>query len=101
MTLLNNAIKLSNLGGVIKVRAFMVKNTIRIAVQDYGDGMNKKHFEAMINSEKRDTCNQWGFDLGLKISRDQCRSLGGDLLCTNTKDKGTLMRMQVSYLTHS
>jgi signal transduction histidine kinase/ActR/RegA family two-component response regulator len=92
--LLGNAIKFTQTGGVT-LRAVREPDGrgVRLEVQDTGVGIAPQDlsriFEAFHQGEGTYRRRFGGTGLGLTISRDLCRAMGGDLSCTSELNKGS------------
>ena len=92
LNLVGNAVKFSNDGGHIVVSADVGDGAVRIRVKDDGIGIPEDRlelifdpFEQVDHSHKR---QQQGVGLGLAISRDLARGMGGDLTVRSDLGKG-------------
>jgi signal transduction histidine kinase len=83
LNLLGNAIKFSERGGMITVRCVPDVETLAIIVEDTGCGIPSDRlaviFEPFVQLDSRLTRQREGVGLGLAISRDLARGMGGDL----------------------
>lgn len=82
--LIANAVKFTETGGVsVRVRADMNGQRLVIAVQDSGPGIGREAqariFEPFVQADASVTRQHGGSGLGLSISRQLCRAMGGDL----------------------
>ncbi|GGA50587.1 hypothetical protein CYANOKiyG1_70090 [Okeania sp. KiyG1] len=104
INLLNNAIKFTEVGGVI-LRASTVdrpKNShikqISFAVEDTGAGIAPeeldKLFEAFVQTETGKQAQE-GTGLGLPISRKFVQLMGGDIQVTSEVGKGTIFSFEI------
>jgi signal transduction histidine kinase/CheY-like chemotaxis protein/HPt (histidine-containing phosphotransfer) domain-containing protein len=94
--LISNAIKFTAAGQVTLTAALLADGNVprlRIAVRDSGIGMNpevlSRLFEPFSQADGSTTRNYGGTGLGLCISRELARLLGGDLSVTSTPDVGS------------
>jgi signal transduction histidine kinase len=92
LNLLSNAIRHSPPGSTITVSAERCDARVEIAVADDGPGIPETHHEAIFEpfvqvgrSLKNPT---EGVGLGLAISRDLARGMGGDLTVRSSAGKG-------------
>ena len=93
VNLLTNAVKFTPTGGTIRVRAERRDVTIAIHVSDTGPGIEPAEAERIFEpfvQVKRDVSlgSQQGVGLGLAISRDLARAMGGDLTLTSRPGEG-------------
>jgi signal transduction histidine kinase len=83
LNLLSNAAKFTPAGGAIDVRASVRDNMVRINVHDTGVGIPADKldaiFEPFVQVDRSLTTNVEGAGLGLAISRDLARAMGGEL----------------------
>jgi len=83
LNLLTNAIKFTDAGGEIGVSCEAHDTTILISVRDTGIGIQAEKlatvFEPFVQVDARFTRTREGVGLGLAISRDLARGMGGDL----------------------
>jgi PAS domain S-box-containing protein len=93
LNLLTNAIKFTNAGGVIRISCHRMKDRIGISVQDNGRGIPPEQLESIfqpfVQLDAKLTRTQEGVGLGLSISRDLARGMGGDLTVTSTPGEGS------------
>lgn len=94
--LTDNAIKFTP-SGSIDINAKLLKNTahptLQITITDTGIGINEEDLSSIFDpfQQAQDTLtrNYGGAGLGLSISRDIAKALGGDVTVTSTPDKGS------------
>jgi PAS domain S-box-containing protein len=93
INLLSNAIKFTAAGGHIAVMCEEDEDTIRISVEDDGDGIPADKldaiFEPFVQVGRHYTSRHEGTGLGLSISRDLARRMGGDLTVESKLGKGS------------
>ncbi len=81
--LLSNAIKYSPEGGLIKIHAVNINNTVRLDVIDSGPGIDPmdrgKIFEAFYQGRKTHQGHIKGTGLGLSIAREYALAHGGNI----------------------
>jgi PAS domain S-box-containing protein len=99
--LLTNAIKFTPAGGRIEVRCDAADDRVRIRVADTGSGipaeMVQKIFDPFVqvrDTPTRDSSRQ-GVGLGLAISRDLARAMGGELEVESTVGGGSSFTLSV------
>lgn len=94
--LLSNAIKYSPFGGLIKIQAAVIDNTIRLDVVDFGPGIDTldkgKIFEAFYQGRKAPQSHIRGTGLGLSIAREYTLAHGGIIELTEHHE-GTCFRV--------
>jgi len=94
VNLLSNAIKFTPAGGKISLRTAMpAPGRAEIGVRDTGVGMNVEQvamvFEPFVQFDNSLTRQSTGTGLGMSISRDLARGMGGDLGVTSEPGAGT------------
>ena len=93
INLLTNAIKFTDRGGAIRVTAAAAPDHVRISVHDTGRGIPADRLEAIfqpfVQLDARLTRVNEGVGLGLSISRDLARGMGGDLNVSSTPGEGS------------
>lgn len=98
--LVENAVKYSNQGGDILVRAQpRKKGRLRIAVQDDGIGIEKHHlprlFERFYRADEGRSRSEGGTGLGLAIVKHFASSLGGDVRVYSEPGKGSEFAVRI------
>ena len=93
VNLLDNAIKYSDEGSVIRVEATQTDNEIIITVRDQGCGIEKEHlprlFERFYRVDKARSRQLGGTGLGLAIVKHIAQAHGGRLSVESTPGKGS------------
>jgi signal transduction histidine kinase len=93
LNLISNAIKFTAPGGRIDVDCGADREVIRIRVSDTGEGIPPdkldRIFEPFMQVNSALTRTNDGVGLGLAISRDLARGMGGDLTVESTVGKGS------------
>jgi signal transduction histidine kinase len=83
LNLLTNAIKFTEPGGTVRMECTGRDSLVEIAVHDTGIGIAEDKlgqvFEPFVQVDQRLTRQNEGVGLGLAISRDLARGMGGDL----------------------
>jgi signal transduction histidine kinase/CHASE3 domain sensor protein len=94
LNLVGNAIKFTNPGGAVRVAARSDANRVRFEVQDNGLGIPadrlKEIFEPFVQVDDALTRTASGAGLGLAISRDLARAMGGELAVQSEPGKGSI-----------
>lgn len=92
LNLLSNAIKFSD-GGDVIVTSRTSGDTVSIAVTDAGIGIAPENLERIFDPfwqvEQRSTRRVGGTGLGLSVSRNLARLLGGDVTVTSSPENGS------------
>jgi PAS domain S-box-containing protein len=93
LNLLTNAIKFTEAGGELRVECAARGALVDIMVQDTGIGIASDKltqvFEPFVQVDQRLTRPHEGVGLGLAISRDLARGMGGDLSATSSVGVGS------------
>jgi len=93
VNLLDNAIKYSDDGSIVRVEAAQGEGEVIIAVQDQGCGIEKKHlprlFERFYRVDKARSRQLGGTGLGLAIAKHIVQAHGGRLSVESTAGKGS------------
>jgi signal transduction histidine kinase/PAS domain-containing protein len=93
LNLLSNAIKFTERGGGVEVACDSTDGHARISVRDTGAGIAKHElarvFEPFVQVNASLTRTQEGAGLGLAISRDLARGMGGDLTAESEPGVGS------------
>jgi len=97
LNLLSNAIKFTPAGGAITLAGELTGETadarVRIRVRDTGAGIPAgeldRVFEPFVQVDQRLTRTHEGVGLGLAISRDLARGMGGDLTAESEEGRGS------------
>jgi signal transduction histidine kinase len=93
LNLLTNAIKFTESGGRISVEGNAVNGSVQLSVADTGRGIGDDHighvFEPFVQVDSSFTRSHDGVGLGLAISRDLARGMGGDLTLISKVGEGS------------
>jgi PAS domain S-box-containing protein len=99
LNLLSNAVKFTDHGGRITIRAHAYGDTLAIDVSDTGRGIPEDKldviFEPFVQIDRRLTREQEGVGLGLAISRELARAMGGDLAVTSELGVGSTFTLSL------
>jgi PAS domain S-box-containing protein len=97
INLLSNAVKFTEQGKVILECDWHASDKVSIGVNDTGVGIPADHleliFEPFVQVGRSLTQTQEGTGLGLAISRDLARGMGGDIVVTSERDKGSCFKL--------
>lgn len=102
LNLLTNAMKFTDSGGRVELGCEVDGADVRIMVTDTGQGIATddltRVFEPFVQIDAHLTRTQEGIGLGLAISRDLARGMGGDLSVTSAPGVGSTftLRLQAS-----
>jgi PAS domain S-box-containing protein len=103
INLLTNAIKFTPPGGRIEIGARPGDGVVRIVVADTGRGIPAEKLEAIfdpfVQVDRRGTLaevSQQGVGLGLAISRELARAMGGELTAESTVGAGSTFILSLS-----
>ncbi|HEX5972151.1 MAG TPA: HAMP domain-containing sensor histidine kinase [Gemmatimonadaceae bacterium] len=93
LNLLTNAVKFTPSGGRIELDGAAADHEVHIRVRDTGRGIVADQlahvFEPFVQVDSQLTRTQEGVGLGLAISRDLARGMGGDLTAESTPGAGS------------
>jgi signal transduction histidine kinase len=93
LNLLTNAIKFTNAGGEISLTCACADDVVSVLVSDTGVGIPADKlamiFEPFVQIDSRLTRAQDGVGLGLAISRDLARGMGGELAAESNEGAGS------------
>jgi signal transduction histidine kinase len=99
LNLLSNAVKFTPRNGEVTIRCASRDDAVEISVADTGLGIPADKldsiFEPFVQVDTRLTRTQDGVGLGLAISRDLARGMGGDLSVTSTLGQGTCFTLRL------
>ncbi|HEX6559850.1 MAG TPA: PAS domain-containing sensor histidine kinase [Longimicrobiales bacterium] len=99
VNLVTNAIKFTDAGGSITVRAEAFDGHIQFCVEDTGCGIPAAKleviFQPFVQVQNGLTRTRDGAGLGLAISRDLARAMGGDLLASSEVGRGSRFRLML------
>lgn len=92
--LLTNAIKFSELGGLIEVYAQLSGDMVIVSVRDNGVGMEEGRVRQLFNEKQLNsmagTLGEKGAGLGLLVSRQFVQLSGGDMWAESTVQQGSV-----------
>lgn len=94
INLLTNASKFTGEGGSIELACASVEHEVRITVTDSGRGIEEDKLDSIFDpfvqvDRKSNESSQQGVGLGLAISRELARAMGGDLTVESTRGVGS------------
>jgi signal transduction histidine kinase/CheY-like chemotaxis protein len=99
LNLLSNAFKFTSEGGTVELTYGREGANIRIRVADTGRGIPDDKLEAIfqpfVQVDQRRIRDQAGIGLGLSISRDLARGMGGELSVESTVGSGSVFTLSV------
>jgi signal transduction histidine kinase len=91
--LLNNALKFTNKGGFVEIKAREIKNDIEVSIIDSGIGIDANDLSQLfeLNSSllNKGTANEEGTGLGLLLCKEFIEKNGGKIWVTSSKGKGS------------
>jgi len=97
INLLSNAVKFSPRGGEVRVRCEVIEHLVAIHVEDKGHGIAEDKleqiFEPFVQLSSGLTRTAEGSGLGLSISRELARLMGGDVTVESTPGKGSTFKL--------
>jgi PAS domain S-box-containing protein len=93
VNLLTNAVKFTDRGGVVRIEVEVDRDIVRVHVSDTGIGIAgdklEMIFEPFVQVDPNYTRTRDGVGLGLAISRDLARGMGGELSVSSVEGKGS------------
>ena len=100
LNLLSNAVKFTDAGGCVELSCAKVPNGMMcVRVSDTGRGIPAEQlervFQPFVQVDARLTRTQDGVGLGLAISRDLARGMGGDLTVESEHGRGSTFTLTV------
>jgi PAS domain S-box-containing protein len=102
MNLISNAVKFSNSGNIM-VNAYIEDKQVVISVKDQGIGIKKKDletiFQSFVQADTSNTRRYGGTGLGLTISRQLARMMGGDIEVESEEWQGSVFNLILPYTT--
>ena len=97
LNLISNAVKFTDPGGRVDVGCTMHDGGATITVADTGRGIASHRveqvFEPFVQVDSSHTRTQDGVGLGLAISRDLARGMGGDITVESSLGMGSIFRL--------
>ena len=100
VNLLSNAIKFTPVGGRISLACDMDRTTMKITVRDTGIGIAPEAlqtiFEPFVQVDRSLTNITEGAGLGLAISRELARGMGGDLVAESVQGSGSAFTLSLA-----
>ena len=99
LNLLSNALKFTPSGGQITLICAEHDDTVSVTVQDTGRGIALEKlasiFEPFVQVDRRFKREQEGIGLGLAISRELARAMGGDLTAASVEGAGSTFELRL------
>jgi len=97
LNLLNNASKFTMAGGRVSLRCETADDAVFVRVADTGIGIPQEKldviFEPFVQVDTNYTRTKEGIGLGLAISRDLARGMGGDLTVESSAGQGSVFTL--------
>ena len=99
VNLIGNAVKFTEAGGRVTITYDMRPGRVDIAVEDTGVGIPEDQldaiFEPFVQVGRTLSSSHEGAGLGLAISRDLARAMGGDLVATSEEGVGSRFALRL------
>jgi signal transduction histidine kinase len=99
LNLLSNSIKFTPAGGSVSVSSVVNDETVDIHVADTGRGIPEDKlqviFDPFVQVDQRRVRQQDGIGLGLSISRELSRGMGGDLTVESSLGHGSTFTLRI------
>jgi signal transduction histidine kinase len=97
LNLLSNAVKFTPSGGRITVSCAATETSVELVVRDTGIGISvdklEAIFEPFVQVGRSLVTSHEGTGLGLPISRNLARAMGGELTVESTPGQGSVFRL--------
>jgi signal transduction histidine kinase len=101
LNLVSNAVKFTPEGGLIVVESARVGDTVELRVRDTGIGIREDRveviFEPFVQSGRALSRTHEGVGLGLAISRDLARAMGGDVTVESEVGRGSVFTVTLPF----
>ena len=101
INLLGNAVKFTDQGGRVTLEVVPGEDRLQVHVRDSGIGIEAKDyeriFEPFVQLEELTTRRAGGTGIGLSISRELTRRLGGELTVHSVPGEGSIFSVQLPY----
>ena len=98
--LVNNALKFTQPGGTVTVRARQTEDELTLIVEDNGVGMSPEAIETIVKKRHRvstyGTGKEKGQGIGLSLCLDLCAQIGADLDIESVEGRGTKIRVTLT-----
>ena len=97
--LLNNAMKFTNVGGVIQIGTILQADRCVIFIKDDGIGISPERQSEIFSlniASSYGTMNEKGTGLGLVLCRDYIIQQGGDIWFSSTVEEGTVFYVEMA-----
>lgn len=98
VNLAGNAIKFTEPGGIVRLRATVDGEDVVVEVEDTGIGIPKDSLETIFRPFTQ-LRSEGGAGLGLAISRDMARGMGGDIAVTSAVGEGSCFALRLPFST--
>jgi signal transduction histidine kinase len=98
LNMLTNAVKYTNAGGEIELDSRLADGMVVLSVSDTGRGIASDMIEIIFEpfvQLHQTAAAQSGVGLGLAISRNLARGMGGDLTVTSTVERGSCFSLSI------
>jgi len=99
--LITNAIKFSNINGLITLRADCVGDSVEISIIDNGVGMKKEDQDKLFQIDKhhttQGTSNETGSGLGLILCKEFVERNGGNIWVESDLNKGSTFKFTLPF----
>ena len=100
VNVVGNAIKFTQPGGAVEVTGMSDGQAVEVRVRDNGPGipeaMHRVIFDPFTQVDRRLNRPRDGVGLGLAISRDLARAMGGDVLVESAEGRGSTFIIQLA-----
>ena len=93
--LIKNAQEATNKDGFIDITLSITDSTVRIEVEDNGEGMSQQFIKERLFKPFDTTKSGKGMGIGVYQTREFIKSLGGDFSVESTPGEGSLFILQI------
>lgn len=99
LNLVDNSVKFTPVGGSVVIGCVADDSAVTLNVQDSGPGIPRESresiFQPYVQLGRPGSTRASGAGLGLAISRQLARGMGGDLVCTDSDDGRSCFRLRL------
>ncbi len=99
LNLLSNAVKYNRSAGAVYIDARATEDAIEVAITDTGSGITSENIARLFTPFERLDADRSGIEgtgLGLTVSRQIMRHMGGDIEVTSTPGEGSVFKLRLA-----
>jgi len=93
--LIKNAQEATNKDGFIDITLSLTENTVKIEVEDNGEGMSQQFIKERLFKPFDTTKSGKGMGIGVYQTREFIKSLGGEFSVESTLGEGSLFTLKI------